>query len=217
MIFTNKLVNVCSKVNSSVLAWIFMLLGTALIGLGIGSMIFSGFGVSPLDAFFASFSERFGLTTGSILIIFSLIFVIVAWILGTKPGVGTIVSFVGIGIFVDLAIFSLSEFFPSLGFTTSIALWAASFPFFALGVVLLFSSGLGASPYDQIVLAVASRFSMSLGKSRIMFDFACIVLAFLILGLAASSFVHVGTVIILLAIPVFLNKGVPFCKNLLGN
>ena len=215
MSFTDKLVVVSSKVKSPVLPWVFMLLGTVFIGLGIGAMIFSGLGVSPLDAFFASFSERFGLTTGSILIIFSLIFVAIAWVLGTKPGVGTIVSFIGIGLFVDLAIFVLSSLVPTLNIVFSAALWGFSFSVFALGVVLLFSSGLGASPYDQIVLAVSSRFKMSLGRSRIMFDFSAIVLAFLILGLAASSFIHVGTIIILLAVPLVLNKAVPVCKKML--
>jgi hypothetical protein len=48
-----------------------------------------------------------------------------------------------------------------------------------------------------------------------MFDFSAIVLAFLILGLAASSFIHVGTIIILLAVPLVLNKAVPVCKKML--
>jgi len=195
---------------SRFIPWIFMILGTIFAGFGIGGMIFAGVGASPLDAFFASFASRFGFTPGVVLIVFSFIFVAIAWILGTKPGIGTVFSFIGIGVFLDLALLFWTLLAVPSAFIISFTVWIFSFLIFALGVVLLLSSTLGASPYDQIVKSVSSRFSISLGRSRLFFDFSFVVLAFLILGFSALSFVNIGTVLILLSMPLILNKWIPF-------
>lgn len=190
-------------------AWVAMVSGTILTGIGIGLMLVAGLGVSPLDAFFAGLAGRTGFTVGIVLMAISVVFVVVAWVLGARSGIGTIVSFIGIGIFVDLTMFAVSSIHVSdwtLVFRT--AWWLGGFGIFTLGVLGLFTSGLGASPYDQVVKAISLRFNISLGRSRLFFDAAAVVFA-LLLGGALG----VGTVIMLLLVPILLNKGVPIAHK----
>lgn len=189
--------------------WVFLLFGTFCVGAGISGMIISESGASPFDAFLASLSLRSGFTIGSIMIVFSLVFVTVAWILGTKPGVGTVVSFLGIGFVVDFGLRFIPLFASFDNLLLGFLMWVVSFIVFAFGVVLLFSSGLGASPYDQIVMASANRLSVSIGKSRLFLDSAFVVSAFLVVGLPVFAFVNIGTILILVLTPIALNKGVP--------
>lgn len=192
-------------------AWTAMILGTILTGIGIGLMLIAGLGVSPLDAFFAGLAGKTGFTVGVVLMAISVVFVVIAWVLGAKSGIGTIVSFLGIGIFVDITMALFSGLHVSdWGLLFRSLWWLGGFGIFAVGVLGLFSSGLGASPYDQIVKAISVKFHISLGRSRLFFDAAAVIVA-LFLGGALG----VGTVIMLLFIPLVLNKGVPIVHKVI--
>lgn len=67
-------------------AWSSLLLGVALVGLGIGLMVEAGWGVSPLDAFFSGVSNQSDFSMGIVLAVFSVAMVLVAWLFGVKPG-----------------------------------------------------------------------------------------------------------------------------------
>ena len=189
-------------------AWAALLVGTAFVGIGLGCMIDADFGVAPLDALFTGISRQSGLSVGVVLFCISVLMVLMSWALGLKPAIGTLVSFIGISLIVDLtrAVGDASGVDDwTLG--ARIAWWILGLLLFCSGVIGLFSSDLGASPYDQLVRSVAYRTGRSLGFARLVIDAMGLVAAILLGG--SWGF---GTLVILFAVPIVLNRLLPLVK-----
>lgn len=193
-------------------SWSALLLGAFSLGTGLAWMLAAGLGVAPLDAFIAGSAEITGLTVGTLIVVVSLVFLVGSWLLGSPPGLGTPIAFVGVGLVVDawnLLVFDLIGWVPT-DWTTAlrIALWVAGFALFAGGVVATLASDLGANPYDQIVRAVHERFSISLWMSRLIFDAVIVVIAFALGGAWGA-----GTVAILILMPVAMGSLTPVLRR----
>ena len=189
-------------------AWAALLVGVVLVGIGLGMMIDADFGVAPADALFTALSRTSGLTVGTILVLASILMVLMSWALGLRPAIGTLISFVGIAVVVDLTRLVLATVdAPDWALGARIALWIGGLLFFCAGVMGIFSSDLGASPYDQVVRSIAFRTGRSLGFARLAVD-AIALLGAIVLGGSWG----VGTVIILLVVPLVLNRILPYVK-----
>lgn len=190
-------------------AWAALLIGVVLVGIGLGMMIDADFGVAPADALFTALSRASGLTVGTILVLASILMVLLSWALGLKPAIGTLITFFGIAIVVDLTRVLLGAVdAPDWAIGPRIALWIAGVLLFCAGVMGIFSSDLGASPYDQVVRAIAFRTGRSLGFARLVVD-AIVLLSAIVLGGSWG----IGTVIILVVIPLALNRVLPHVKR----
>lgn len=193
-------------------SWWALLLGALALGTGLAWMLSVEWGVAPLDAFIAGTSDLTGLTVGTLIILISLFFVAAAWLLGSRPGVGTPIAFVGVGVVVDvwnLAIFDVLAWEPgSWAVGTRIVIWIVGFALFAVGVVATLASDLGANPYDQIVRVVHEKFGISLALSRLGFDAVILAGAFLIGGAWG-----VGTVAILVLMPLAMGSLTPAVRR----
>ncbi len=190
-------------------AWAALFIGVVLVGVGLGMMIDGGFGVAPPDALFTALSRVSGLTVGTILLLVSILMVLMSWALGLKPAIGTLISFVGIAVVVDLTRMLLAVVDASdwvVGWR--IVLWIIGLLLFCSGILGIFSSDLGASPYDQVVRSIAFRTGRSLGFARLAVDTIALLSA-IILGGSWG----IGTVIILIAIPIALNRVLPHIKR----
>jgi len=193
-------------------AWLALVLGAVSLGTGLAWMLAAGWGVAPLDAFIAGTSELTGLTVGTVIIAVSLFFLVGSWFLGSRPGWGTLIAFVGVGAVVDLwnlVVFDLLGWDPALWvIAPRIGLWTVGFALFALGVVATLASDLGANPYDQIVKAAHERFGISLWMSRLAFDGVILVFAFLLGGAWGA-----GTIAILVLMPVAMGSATPVVRR----
>jgi len=190
-------------------AWAALLMGVLLVGVGLGMMIDGGFGVAPPDAMFTGLSRASGLTVGTILVLASILMVLLAWALGIKPAIGTLVSFLGIALVVDLTRLALAAAdVANWGLPAHIVLWFFGLIFFCAGIMGIFAADLGTSPYDQVVRAIALRTGRSLGFGRLMVD-AVALLSAIVLGGSWG----LGTVIILVAVPLGLNLVLPHVKR----
>lgn len=189
-------------------AWLSLIFGVILVGIGLGVMIDAGLGVAPADAFFTGVSRTSGLTVGTVLFIFSLLMVLGSWALGLAPTIGTLVCFVFIAVFVDLTRWVIHPFaIPDMTWWMHTPIWIAGLIIFSAGVLGLFSSDLGVSPYDQVVRVISLRTGRSLGFARLIVDG----LAFLGALLLGGSW-GIGTVILLIAVPLVLNVALPRFK-----
>ena len=184
-------------------AWVALAFGALSLGTGLAWMLSAAWGVSPLDAFIAGAAEVTGLTIGTVIVLLSLVFVVASWVLGSRPGLGTPIVFVGVGAVVDvwnIVIFDALTWTPAdWSVAARVALWIVGFVLFAGGIIATLASGLGANPYDQIVLVVHERFGIPLALSRLLFDAVILLAAFLIGGAWG-----VGTVAILILMPLAL-------------
>lgn len=180
------------------------------MGAGLGLMIDADFGVSPADALITGLSRTSGLSVGVVLFSLSLLMVIAAWALGIAPAIGTLVCFVGIAVVVDLTR-ALTAALGIAGWSLAalIATWILGLAMFCAGVMGIFASDLGTSPYDQLVRAVALRTGRSLGFGRIVVD------AMAFLGaLALGGSWGIGTVVILIVVPITLNVVLPRVRRI---
>lgn len=190
-------------------AWAALLIGVVLVGIGLGMMIDAGFGVAPPDALFTALSRTSGLTVGTVLILASVLMVLMSWALGLRPAIGTLISFVGIAGVVDLTRLALDVVdAPEWSVGARIALWIVGLLCFSFGILGIFSSDLGASPYDQVVRSIAFRTGRSLGFARLSVDAVALLIA-MVLGGSWG----IGTVIILISMPLALNLVLPHIKR----
>lgn len=190
-------------------AWVALIVGVALVGVGLAMMIDADFGVAPADALFTALSRTSGLSVGTILVIASILMVLMSWALGLKPAIGTLISFIGIAAVVDLTRLALDVAGAAdWALAARIPLWIVGLIFFCGGVMGIFSSDLGASPYDQVVRSIAFRTGRSLGVARLIVD-AIALLGAIVLGGSWG----IGTVIILIVVPIALNRVLPHVKR----
>lgn|GEM_PF-3414214 len=82
-------------------SWASLLLGAVALGTGLAWMLAAAWGVAPLDAFIAGVAERTGLTVGTVIILMSSVFLAGIFLLRSRPGWGTLIAFVGVGVIVD--------------------------------------------------------------------------------------------------------------------
>lgn len=193
-------------------SWVALILGAFSLGTGLAWMLAAGWGVAPLDAFIAGSAELTGLTVGTLIVGVSLVFLVGSWLLGSPPGWGTPIAFVGVGLVVDawnLLVFEFIGWAPTeWSIAMRVILWVLGFALFAGGVVGTLVSDLGANPYDQIVRAVHERFSISLWMSRLIFDAVILVIAFALGGAWGA-----GTVAILILMPLAMGSLTPVFRR----
>ncbi|MBU6244628.1 MAG: hypothetical protein KGP12_05370 [Actinomycetales bacterium] len=180
--------------------------GITSAGVGIALLLRSGFGITPVDAVVAGISSRTGVSVGTALIAVCAILVVASWRLGQTPGIGTLISFVCIGVCVDAALHLVDAF--GAGITLApwqarACLWLVGACLLALAASCLYASGLGASPYDLFVQS-AGRFGLSIPVARLLMDAVMLLIAWLIGGAWG-----VGTVGLLVILPFLIRALLP--------
>ncbi len=187
-------------------SWGILILGTICAGIAVALLLDTAFGVAPVDAVFSGISRMTGISVGTALIAACMVLVLVAWALGVKPGLGTVISFFGIGLFVDLTTWALEATGWSVTDSTwqlRLVVWLLAAPLLGFAAACMYSSGLGASPYDLFVQSLG-RFHLSIPVARVIIDAAMLLVAFIIGGAWG-----LGTVGLMLAIPLFLKLFLP--------
>jgi uncharacterized membrane protein YczE len=187
-------------------SWAILILGVVCAGIAVALLLDSAFGVAPVDAVFAGISRQTGISVGTALIAACIALVVFAWLLGVKPGLGTVVSFFGIGLAVDATTWLLDVTGWSVsdsGWQVRLLVWLVAAPLLGFAAACMYSSGLGASPYDLFVQSLG-RFHLSIPVARVIIDGAMLLVAFLIGGAWG-----IGTVGLMLAIPLFLKLFLP--------
>src|SRR5690606_32404254 len=82
--------------------WTQLMGGLFGCALAIVLMIRSRLGLGPWDALHVGFHHLTGLTTGVISILIGVVILCGTWFMQVRPGVGTVVNMVMIGVFIDL-------------------------------------------------------------------------------------------------------------------
>src|SRR5215218_5681550 len=116
-----------------------LLLGIPILGLGIALTLQARLGVSPYDVLHQGVAEQTGLSFGTVVIGVGLAILLI-WIpLRQRPGIGTVVNTLTVGLVIDLALLVLPE--PDL-VAARIALLLAGVVVAALGMGLYIGAGL---------------------------------------------------------------------------
>jgi uncharacterized membrane protein YczE len=133
---------------------LYCLVGLALFGMAIALTVNAGLGLGAWDVLHQGLADRLGLGIGTAAVIVG-VAVLVLWVpLRQRPGLGTVLNAVLVGLFLDGWIAVLPE--P----TNAVGQWAS-----LLGGVALFGvasgcylgAGLGAGPRDGLMTGLAAR------------------------------------------------------------
>jgi hypothetical protein len=79
--------------------WLLFFAGIFLISLGIALMLRTRLGLSPWDVFHQGLTYHTPLTMGQAMQLTGGVLILISWILGYGPGLGTIINMLGIGLF----------------------------------------------------------------------------------------------------------------------
>lgn len=165
--------------------------GLFLFGLGITFFIRAELGLAPWDVFHTGVSDKSDIAVGTVIIVVGVILLLL-WIpLRQRPGLGTIMNAIEIGLVVNLTKPIVGEPDHVVG---RLALMLAGLVVVGFGSAIYIGSGLGAGPRDGLMLGLAAR-GVSIRAAR-----TGIEIAVLVTGILLGGPIGLGTVAFALGI-----------------
>jgi len=167
-----------------------LLLGLFLFAIAIVLILESKLGLSPWDVLNQGLAKHSVLSFGMANVAIGLTVLLVGWLLGGKPGIGTLANAVLVGSFIQLL-----TWIPAVSDLAHDGL-AARIVFLAVGIALVgpasalyIGADLGAGPRDTLMLVGSRRTGVRVGAVR-----AALEICALAVGIALGGTFGVGTV-----------------------
>lgn len=131
-----------------------LLVGIPVLGVGIAMTLQARLGVSPYDVLHQGIAAKTGRSVGTVVIVVGLV-ILVLWIpLRQRPGLGTVVNTLTVGLVIDLALHVVPE--PEL-LAARVPLLVAGIVVTGLGMGLYIGAGLGPGPRDGLMTGLAAK------------------------------------------------------------
>ena len=164
-------------------------LGLFVYGIGIALLVHASIGLPPWDVLAQGISKQTGLSFGQSAIAVS-VMVLLSWIpLKVKPGIGSILNAVLLGLYADFWLARLpvldSYFTQLLCFVLGLLVLS-----FAAGLYI--SSGMGKGPRDGLNTGIAQRFRLPFWQARSIVEVIVVVVGFLLGGQVREGTVIFG-------------------------
>ncbi len=177
-----------------------LLAGLVLFGITAAMLVLAGLGLDPWDVLHQGLSRTFGLGIGTWAIIVSFLALLGWWPLPHRPGIGTLMNAIIVGLVIDLM---LAVAHPPHELWARILLLVGAVLGNGLATGLYIGAGLGAGPRDGLSVGIAAR-GHSLRVVRTGVEATVLVTGFLLGG-----DVGVGTVVYALAIGPITHQTIP--------
>ena len=170
-----------------IITFFFLCFGLTLFGVGEGLLLVSAAGASPWSVFAQGIHLSVGLSVGAITIIISIL-VLLLWVpLSQKPGMGTILNALIIGIMIDICI----KFVPTPeNFISQIFLAVAAVLIVGLGGGIYLVANLGAGPRDGLMIGLQKKTNFPIAAVR-----ATLEITVMSIGWYLGGTVGVGTLL----------------------
>ena len=182
-----------------------LLSGLSLFGLGAALMVRAHLGLDPWNVFHQGLAGLTGLSLG-VLSILSGAVVMLLWIpLRQKPGIGTILNILVIGLTLDLFLWLIPEF---ESWPARIGALGGGVILTGLGSAAYIGAGMGTGPRDGLMVGLNRKFGWSIRVSRMLVEL--IVLA---IGWTLGGVVGVGTVAFALCIGPVVQFFLPYFQK----
>jgi uncharacterized membrane protein YczE len=172
-------------------------LGLFIYGIGIAMMVHASIGLAPWDVLAQGISKQTGLSFGQSTIAVS-VMVLMAWIpLKVKPGIGSILNAILLGVFADFWL----PLMPKLdGYLWQLTWFVLGLIVISFATGLYISCGMGKGPRDGLNTGIAQRFKLPFWQARSIVEVIVVTVGFLLGGQ-----VREGTLIFAFAIG-YLNQ-----------
>jgi uncharacterized membrane protein YczE len=175
----------------SPLAWLRLVSGLWLFAAGIVMGLRSRLGVGPWDVLHDGIRHVTPLSFGTATIVVGVVLLVAGTLTGVRPGPGTLVNMVLIGLFADAMLATgIGADLGGRGLPLRLAVVVGGVALVALGSALYIGAGLGSGPRDSVMLAIAARTGLRVGAVRAILE-GTVLVAGVLLGGAAG----VGTVL----------------------
>ena len=170
-----------------IITFFFLCFGLTLFGVGEGLLLVSAAGASPWSVFAQGIHLSIGLSVGAVTIIISIL-VLLLWVpLSQKPGMGTILNALIIGIMIDICI----KFVPTPeDFISQIFLAVAAVLIVGLGGGIYLVANLGAGPRDGLMIGLQKKTNFPIAAVR-----ATLEITVMSIGWYLGGTVGVGTLL----------------------
>jgi uncharacterized membrane protein YczE len=175
-------------------------------GLAISLMIESRLGLGPWDAFHVGLHKLTGMTVGTASIVAGVTIVIGSWFIGVRPGLGTLVNMVMIGVFIDL----IGPFVPqATNWIWGLAYYIPGILLCGLATGFYIGAGLGKGPRDGLMIGVSQRTGWPVSRVR-----TSIELVVLFCGWMMGGMIGIGTLLFAFGIGPAVQWGLRVCGAL---
>jgi uncharacterized membrane protein YczE len=181
-----------------------LMLGLFIFGFALALMIKAHIGIPPWDVLGQGISKTFGISFGQATIVVSAI-VLLAWIpLKVKPGLGSIMNALCIGIFVDLWM----PYVPTFdNYFANLLMFILGICTVAFATGLYISAKLGSGPRDGLMIGTQRTLGWPLWLVRTIYEGTV-----LTVGFALGGQVREGTLIFALSIGYLMQSSMKFFK-----
>jgi len=172
-----------------------LVVGLLIASTGIWLSIRANLGVASWEVLHIALAQRLGIGVGTASIGVGAILVTMVALLGVRPGVGTVLNVVIIGVSLNvlLSLPTLGSL-PSGDLPTRVGALSAGIVVFAVGCAIYVGAHLGSGPRDGLMLAVHLRTGLGIGGARILSEGAGLAAGWLLGGPAG-----LGTVLFVAA------------------
>jgi|TARA_B100000767_G_scaffold192644_1_gene179791 uncharacterized protein len=180
---SDKPLNLKPKIST----FFFLCFGLMLFGLGEGLLIVSAAGASPWSVLAQGIYLNFGFSIGIITIIIS-VAVLILWLpLNQKPGIGTILNALIIGLMIDVCI----NFVPiPKNYISQVFLAIIAVLIVGLGGGIYLVANLGAGPRDGLMIGLQKKTNLPIAAVR-----ATLEITVMSIGWYLGGTVGVGTLL----------------------
>jgi uncharacterized membrane protein YczE len=181
-----------------------LLLGLFIFGLALALMVKAQVGVPPWDVLGQGIAKTFGISFGQATIVVSAI-VLLAWIpLKVKPGVGSVLNALCIGLFVDFWLPYIPEF---ENYWTNLLMFLFGMATVAFATGLYISAKLGSGPRDGLMIGTHRALGWPLWLVRTIYEGTVLTIGFILGGQ-----VREGTVIFAVCIGYLMQSAMKFFR-----
>ncbi len=181
-----------------------LVLGLFLFGVGEGLLVAADLGVSPWTVLAEGAALHTPMTVGVATVVISVLLLLLWVPLRQRPGLGTVLNALLIGVFIDLTLWSVPDELPLV---VRALLVPAAIMLVAVGSGFYLTARLGPGPRDGLMTGLHRVTRLSLRLVRAGIEVTAVVVGFVLGGT-----VGVGTV----AFAVLVGPTVQACVHLLG-
>ena len=173
-----------------------LLVGLVLFGVGIWLGLQAHLGVGPWDVLHGGLAKHLGTPFGRTSIAVSVVVLLIALIARVRPGIGTVLNVVMIGVVIDLCLgTSLLDELREESMALRLLTTAGGIASVAVGSALYLGAHLGPGPRDGLMVAIHQRTGWPVGAAR-----AALECTVLVAGVLLGGPVGIGTVAFALGI-----------------
>ncbi len=168
--------------------WIMLLAGLTCFGFGVALMVKAGLGLSPWESLHQGISFHTGIPIGTVSILLG-VPILLLWLpLGERPGIGTVLNVVLIGLVTNVSLSILPGFTHIVAQLVEMALGIAVI---GLGSALYLGTRLGAGPRDGLMMGLARKTGRSIRLTRTAIEITVLLVAWALggtIGLGTLAF-----------------------------